>query len=185
MPKPALDGSGACVRCGSLDWTSATWIDGQGTVCGKCRPSRKRHHFAKTSAAEIIDELAQLLGMADEANDGPGHKLTQPEAAALYPGRLSPWYGDTPKPAAQPEHDDDNFHRSMAMHYRGHTAVVKLLASVRLPSGERLLARKITSKRVEIGCLGSVWECDTNDGKYWVSYGENGWSISRKPPVPR
>jgi hypothetical protein len=64
--------------------------------------------------------------------------------------------------------------------FRGQSAVVKLLTSVKLPDGSRMEVSRVECYH---GQLGHCWEADTNAGKRWVRYGGPGcWHISRTPP---
>lgn len=177
MPKVAPDGSGMCARCGRDDWVSATWVDGEGTVCSRCLPLRRKRKPVAIDGAAVLLEVAQLFGQA-EGPDGPGRHLTQAEAAAAYPGRLSPWYGEaTPEPQAA-----GCGSVGFDIRFRGAAAVKRYLASVRLPNGQRISAEKISATRVAPGYLGSVWRCETNVGRLWVSFGAGGWRLSRTSP---
>lgn len=60
--------------------------------------------------------------------------------------------------------------------FQGTIGAQKRLASCRLE------VRRIGMYR---GCLGFVWEADTDQGKRWVSYSERGgWKVSKTPPQP-
>lgn len=64
--------------------------------------------------------------------------------------------------------------------FRGQSAVVRRLRSVRLPDGTHLVVARVDCYR---GRVGNMWEATTNAGKRWVLWSIGaGWRILKTPP---
>lgn len=89
---------GACARCGSYAWVTATWVKGEGTVCGRCLPPRRRQRQRGENLGGFYSAVRAYplkpSGLAVRC-------LTREEAEAAYPGRLSPRFGERPSPPAE------------------------------------------------------------------------------------
>jgi hypothetical protein len=83
---------GACSQCGSHSFQSATWVEGQGTVCAKClpRPPRRRHH----DEDEDDGVVQPVVALSVVHGNGQARRLTREEVERAYPGRVSPDYGE-------------------------------------------------------------------------------------------
>jgi len=74
----------------------------------------------------------------------------------------------------QPKHQGSN------SIFRGQSAVVRRLSSVRLPDGAHLVVARVDCYR---GRIGHMWEATTDHGKRWVLWSmEAGWRILKTPP---
>ena len=78
--------SGYCARCGNADWVRATWVDGE-TICERCLPPPAPHRWQRPG-------IGDLAAVAEPSCALLGRRLTRDEAERLYPGRLSPDYGE-------------------------------------------------------------------------------------------
>jgi hypothetical protein len=108
--------AGKCARCGRDTWDRAVWVEGTGTVCSRCRPSRRQtasqlghqrrlQREAEWTSRELLAALDRALArLPDPSNiQGDARRLTRDEVARAFPGvPISPDYGTARASGAYP-----------------------------------------------------------------------------------